>query len=148
MGYIGGVLLYFTAVIIGDCIEQEPERVCALINDFFKKAHIDAGAHIETVFNQSSNPENPENPELVNPKQGIVIITTEIKALVEISNYLSSNQLSKITISNPRSNNNKILAQITDEDIEQSLESYKNVDVNTKFDSCGNKLSLEIILTQ
>jgi hypothetical protein len=142
---MGGVLLYFTAVIIGDCVDQEPERVCTLINDFLKKAHIDAGAHIETVFNQSGN---PENPEFINPKQGIVIISTEIKALVDIFNYLSSNQLGKITISIPGSNQNKILAQITDEDIEQSLESYKNVDVNTKFDSCGNKLSLEIILTQ
>jgi hypothetical protein len=80
--------------------------------------------------------------------QQALIISTEIKALVDIFNYLSSNQLGKITISIPGSNHNKILAQITDEDIEQSLESYKNVDVNTKFDSCGNKISLEIILTQ
>ncbi len=63
-------------------------------------------------------------------------------------NYLADKQFGKITISNASISPNKTLDEITDEDIEQSLESYENVDANTKFDSCGNKLDLEIILTQ
>jgi len=142
---MGGVLLYYAAVIVEDGICKDPEQLRDLINNFFKKQNIDAQAHIETVFNRS---DSPENSSFVNPKKGIIIISTEIKAMANIINYLADKPFGKITISNASISPNKTLDKITDEDIEQSLESYENVDANTKFDSCGNKLDLEIILTQ
>lgn len=97
------------------------------------------------MFNRN---EDFENPKFFNPKKAILITFVENQDIVNILNYLVTNNLGKITIAKAGISNNKTLNKIKNEDIKQSLEAYKNLDINTKFDSYGNRLDLEIILTQ
>ncbi len=142
---MGALLLYFAAVIIEDCLNQEPEQVCDLINNFFEQEGIKAQAIIETVFNRN---EDFGNPKFFNPKKAILITFSDNQDIVNILNYLASNNLGKITIAKTGISNDNTSNEIKNEDIEQTLEAYKNLDINTKFDSYGNRLDLEIILTQ